>query len=88
VVLFHVLDPQEIAPRFKDPVLLQDVEDSSALEVSPDYARHEYKAKIDQHMKTLADKAAASGLEYVFMNTSKPLDEGLRNYLFLRQRRR
>ncbi|HYA16821.1 MAG TPA: DUF58 domain-containing protein [Bryobacteraceae bacterium] len=88
VVLFHILDPQEIAPRFRDPVLLEDVETATALEVSPDYARHEYKAKIDQHMKTLADKAAASGLEYVFMNTSKPLDDALRNYLFLRQRRR
>jgi uncharacterized protein (DUF58 family) len=88
VVLFHVLDPQELAPRFKDPVLLQDVEDDSALEVSPDYAKHEYKAKIDHHMKTLADKAAASGLDYVFLNTSKPLDEGLRNYLALRMRKR
>ena len=88
VVLFHILDPQEIAPRFRDPVLLEDIEDASALEVSPDYARNEYKAKIDHHMKALADKASAAGIEYVFMNTAKPLDEGLRNYLFLRQRRR
>ncbi len=88
VILFHILDQNEIAPKFRDPVLLQDVEDNSAMEVSPDYARHEYKVKIDQHIKTLSDKAAAAGLEYVFMNTSKPLDEGLRNYLTLRQRRR
>ncbi len=88
VILFHILDQNEIAPKFRDPVLLRDVEDNSALEVSPDYARHEYKIRIADHMKTLSDKAAASGLEYVFMNTAKPLDEGLRNYLSLRQRRR
>ena len=89
VILFHILDQNELAPKFRDPVLLQDVEDeSSALEVSPDYARNEYKAKINQHMKTLSDKAASAGLEYVFMNTSRPLDEGLRNYLSMRQRRR
>lgn len=88
VILFHILDQNEIAPKFRDPVLLQDIEDNTAMEVSPDYARHEYKVKIDQHIKTLSDKAAAAGLEYVFMNTSKPLDEGLRNYLTLRQRRR
>jgi uncharacterized protein (DUF58 family) len=88
VILFHILDPNELAPKFRDPVLLQDVEDDSAMEVSPDYARNEYKVKIDQHMKALADKAAAAGLEYVFMNTSRPLDEGLRNYLAIRQRRR
>jgi uncharacterized protein (DUF58 family) len=89
VILFHILDQNELAPKFRDPVLLQDVEDeSSALEVSPDYARNEYKAKINEHMKTLSDKAASAGLEYVFMNTSRPLDEGLRNYLSMRQRRR
>jgi uncharacterized protein (DUF58 family) len=88
VVLFHILDPNELAPTFRDPVLLQDIEDETAFEVSPDYARNEYKTKIDQHMKTLSDKSHAAGLEYVFMNTSRPLDEGLRSYLSLRQRRR
>jgi uncharacterized protein (DUF58 family) len=87
VVLFHILDPMELAPKFRDPVLLQDVEDDTAMEVSPDYARNEYKAKIDDHLHTLSDKARAAGLEYVFMNTAKPLDQGLRDYLAIRQRR-
>jgi len=88
VVMFHLLDPNEIAPKFRDPVLLLDVEDDTALEVSPEYARNEYRTKMDSHMAALADKAAAAGLEYVFMDTSKPLDQGLRNYLSIRQRRR
>src|SRR5262245_7286919 len=29
VVLFHVLDPQELAPRFRDPVLLMDMENNA-----------------------------------------------------------
>jgi len=88
VVLFHLLDPNELAPKFRDPVLLQDVEDDTAMEVSPEYARNEYQTKIKHHMAQLADKAAAAGLEYVFMDTSKPLDPALRNYLAIRQRRR
>src|SRR5271170_1230437 len=88
VILFHILDQNELEPKFKDPVLLLDVEDETAMEVSPDYARNEYRAKMDQHRRALADKAAAAGLEYVFMNTSRPLDQGLRNYLAIRQRRR
>jgi uncharacterized protein (DUF58 family) len=88
VVMFHLLDPNEIAPKFKDPVLLLDVEEDTAMEVSPEYARNEYRTKINHHMAELADKAAASGLEYVFMDTSKPLDSALRNYLAIRQRRR
>lgn len=88
VVMFHLLDPNEIAPRFRDPVLLLDVEDDTAMEVSPEYARNEYRSKMEQHRAMLADKAAAAGLEYVFMDTSKPLDPALRNYLAIRQRRR
>jgi uncharacterized protein (DUF58 family) len=88
VVLFHLLDPNELEPKFRDPVLLLDVEDDTAMEVSPEYARNEYRAKIKHHMSELADKAAASGLEYVFMDTSKPLDQALRSYLAIRQRRR
>ena len=88
VVLFHLLDPNELAPKFRDPVLLLDAEDETAMEVSPEYARNEYQAKIKQHMSQLSDKAASAGLEYVFMDTSKPLDPALRNYLSIRQRRR
>ncbi len=88
VVMFHLLDPNEVAPKFRDPVLLVDSEDETAMEVSPEYARNEYRSKMDGHMKSLADKAAAAGLEYVFMDTSKPLDVGLRSYLAVRQRRR
>jgi uncharacterized protein (DUF58 family) len=88
VVLFHILDPRELQPDFRDPVLLLDVEDNEAMEVSPEYARSEYKEKIDRHIQQLSEKAAAAGLEYVFMNTAKPLDNALRNYLAIRQRRR
>ena len=43
VVMFHVLDPQEITPKLNEPVLLVDMETEDALEVSPDYAKHDYK---------------------------------------------
>lgn len=88
VVMFHLLDPNELAPKFRDPVLLIDSEDETAMEISPEYARNEYREKINNHCKQLADKAAAAGLDYVFLDTSKPLDQGLRNYLAIRQRRR
>jgi uncharacterized protein (DUF58 family) len=86
VILFHLLDPQEIAPRFRQPVLLVDMEDShQSLEVSPEYARHEYRHKIDSHIEALRDKARGSGMDYFLMNTSRPLDEGLREYLSVRR---
>ena len=37
VILFQVLYPQEIAPHFREPVLLTDMETSGTMEVSPEY---------------------------------------------------
>jgi len=87
VILFHVLDPREIAPQFKEPVLLTDLETSSTLEVSPEYARSEYRHRIDFHIQALRDQAKGAGLDYFLMDTGRPLDEGLREYLSVRQGR-
>ena len=87
VILFHVLDPQEIKPKFREPVLLVDMENqASSLEVSPEYARNEYKRRIDAHISGLEAKARSAGLDYFLMNTARPLDEGLREYLAIRRR--
>src|ERR1700674_5838002 len=63
VILFHMLDPQEIKPKFREPVLLVDMEHThEAMEVSPEYARNEYRRKIDLHIETLQSKAKAAGM--------------------------
>jgi uncharacterized protein (DUF58 family) len=86
VILFHMLDPQEIKPKFKDPVLLVDMENNTeALEVSPEYARNEYRRRLDSHIETLSSKARGAGLDYFLMDTGRPLDEGLREYLAVRR---
>ncbi len=86
VILFHVLDPQEIKPKFREPVLLFDLEnETNSLEVSPEYAKHEYRQKIDAHIEALSSKARGAGLDYFLMDTGRPLDEGLREYLSVRR---
>ncbi len=88
VILFHVLDPQEIKPKFREPVLLVDMENAAdSLEVSPEYARNEYRRKIDSHIEDLRHKSRGAGLDYFLMNTARPLDEGLREYLAVRKGR-
>jgi uncharacterized protein (DUF58 family) len=87
VILFHVLDPQEIAPRFREPVLLEDMESQTKLEVSPEYAHNEYRTKIDAHVANLRDQTRRAGMDYFLMDTGRPLDEGLREYLAVRQGR-
>jgi uncharacterized protein (DUF58 family) len=84
VVLFHLLDPEEIRPKLNVPVLLEDMESGDTLEVSPEYAAKEYPAKIDAHMEELRSKAKGAGLDYFRIDTSRPLDAALREYLGIR----
>ena len=87
VILFHVLDPQEIAPTLRDPATFVDMETGDDLEVSPDYVKHEYKAKIDAHIEALRSEAQKTGIDYYLLDTSKPLDGGLREYFLIRKGR-
>lgn len=87
LMLFHVLDPEEIQPVLREPALLVDMETGDALEVSPEYAKHEYRAKIDAHIEALRTRARAAGLDYFLLPTGRPLDTALREYLTIRQGR-
>lgn len=87
IILFHILDPQEIRPSIKDPALVLDLETGDTIEVTPDYVRHEYGPKIDAHVSGLRDRAQRSGIDYFLLDTSQPLDAALRNYLLVRQGR-
>ena len=87
LILFHVLDPQELQPSMKDPAVMIDMETSDEIEVSPDYFKTEYREKIDGHIAGLKDQARRAGIDYFLLNTSKPLDSALRDYLLIRQGR-
>jgi hypothetical protein len=85
VVLFHVLDPQEIRPVLKGPVLLVDLETDQEIEVIPEYAKTAYRAKIDAHIEQLRSRTQAAGMDYQLLVTNQPLDGALREYLSLRK---
>lgn len=87
LILFHVLDPAEIKPGFRQPVLLVDMESKDSMEVSPEYTEREYPARIDAHIEDLSSRAKRAGLDYCLLDTSRPLDHALREYLVLRQGR-
>jgi uncharacterized protein (DUF58 family) len=87
VVLFHVLDPQELRPQLNEPVLLVDMETQESLEVTPEYGHEEYRVKVQSHITQLQDRARSAGMDYHLLVTDRPLDGALREYLTLRQRR-
>ncbi len=85
VVLFHILDPQELRPVLNGPAVLVDLETQQRIEVIPEYAKTSYRAKIDAHVEALRSKTRAAGMDYQLLVTNQPLDSALREYLTLRE---
>jgi uncharacterized protein (DUF58 family) len=85
VVLFHVLDPEEIRPVLKGPALLVDLETEQEMEVIPEYTKATYRAKMEAHIEQLRSRTRGAGMDYRLLVTDQPLDEALREYLTLRQ---
>ena len=87
VVLFHVLDPQEIRPVLKNSAILVDLETEQKIEVVPEYAKTSYRLKLDAHIENLRSRTRAAGMDYELLVTDQPLDGALRAYLARRKER-
>jgi uncharacterized protein (DUF58 family) len=81
VIVFHVLDRQEIDFDFNEPLVMEDAESEEQLHVLPDVLRDEYRRAIKLHIDTLKEGAARNRIDYDLLNTSEPLDSALFSYL-------
>lgn len=84
VILFHVLDPEDVRPALNRPSILVDIETKQELSVTPDYTKKEYREKVDAHLADLRNRTLAAGMGYYLLMTDRPLDTALREYLTLR----
>jgi uncharacterized protein (DUF58 family) len=85
IMLFQLLDPQEMRPGWRESVLLQDVETGQTLNVSPEYLAEQYRERLDAHLGSLRQAAARAGAHQLLITTDEPLDHALRRYLLFRE---
>jgi uncharacterized protein (DUF58 family) len=86
LVVFHVLDPAELDFPYKDASRFQDLESGEEIPVIPDSFADEYRQMMRAHIDALTTKFSEARIDYVQLNTSKPLDEALFAYLGNRER--
>jgi len=87
VILFQLLDPQELKPVLKESALLEDMESGQSMEVSPIYMSSRYRERINEHIDALHKSARRAGADHRLVDITEPLDSVLRSYLLFRQRR-
>ena len=81
VIVFHVMDEQELDFDFIEPVVLEDAETEEQLHVLPDVLRDEYLRAVNSHIELLREGAARNRIDYELHRTSEPLDASLSAYL-------
>jgi uncharacterized protein (DUF58 family) len=86
LVVFHVLDPAEIEFPYRDASRFQDLESGEEIPVVPESFADEYRQMMRAHIEALTTKFSEARIDYVQLNTSKPLDEALFVYLANRER--
>ena len=86
VIVFQVLDQNEINFDFRDPVLLKDVETEEMIHVLPDLLVEGYRTTMQEHITRLRDGAARNNIDYDLMSTDRPLDAALFSFLAKRNR--
>lgn len=87
IVVFHIMDDFELNFPFDEAAQFQDLETQKKLHVIPEYLRQQYLVILNEHIEKLKKELAGSRIDYTLMNTSKPLDIGLFNYLAARAKK-
>jgi uncharacterized protein (DUF58 family) len=86
VVLFHVLDPQEIEFGFAEPSSFEDLESGDQIPIVPSALADQYRALIAAHIDSLTRRASEQQVDYMLLNTGMPLDFALFRFLSMRER--
>jgi uncharacterized protein (DUF58 family) len=86
MIVFHLLDRNEIEFPFADATNFVDLETGEKMPVIPEYLRTQYREVVAAHTATLARRLQEQRVDYARFDTSKPLDKALFTYLLARER--
>ena len=85
VILFHILHPDELNLPFDGDTVFESLEDDLTVGLDPIDIREEYQKAIQEKIAQLKKISNGLGLDYVFMDTSIPLQKALSYYLLKRK---
>ena len=85
VVLFHVLHPDEVSLPFEGDIIFESLEDDPQIGLDPEDIREEYQKAVQHQIESYRALSLGLGVDYVFLETTTPLDQALSYYLLKRQ---
>lgn len=85
VIVFHVLDPDEIDFPFDGSFQIEDLETGERAPVIAERQREEYRELVRAHLDELSRLLIESRIDYFLFDTSQALDHALFRYLSRRE---
>ncbi len=86
LILFQILDPDEIELPFRGSLRFRDPESQSELLTDPGRLLREYQEHIRGFIQTYRDGAVEIGIDHVLLRTTDALDRALAGYLASRRK--
>lgn len=86
VIVFHILDPRERDLDFGRETRFVDLETGSAVTTEPWHIASDYSDRMDALTGRFARECRESLIDYVMLDTARPFDTVLFNYLARRKR--
>jgi len=87
VVAFHVMDPAELDFPFDAASSFEDMESGERIPLVPRNLKERYRSVVEAHIQELDRRFKGDRVDYMLLDTSKPLDHALFRYLNLREKR-
>ncbi len=86
VMVFHLLDKDELEFPFREPTLFEDLEEDLKLLTDPDTIRSAYLKAMGSLIENYRQTCATHQVDYNLLNTSVGLDRALVHYLTWREK--
>jgi uncharacterized protein (DUF58 family) len=86
VITFQAMDPAELEFPFDEASGFEDLETREQIPVVPGRLKADYKRMVAEHLEALTTRFASNRIDYTLLDTSKPLDVALFQYLLARER--
>jgi uncharacterized protein (DUF58 family) len=86
LIVFHLLDPQELSLDLGNVTSVEELESGDDLPISPREFCDRYRQLVEQHRTELGRRLGGNQIDYIFTDISQPLDGVLYRYLADRAR--
>ena len=86
VIVFHVLDPQELTLDFTQRTRFRDMESGEEIVTDPWHIQSDYQKSMGQFCDYIKSNCRQKNIDYVQLSTDLPLDMALSEYLIKRKR--